>query len=45
MRVIATLEDKDVIVKILAHLRLPTPGLPIWPARGPPQGTLAFDAA
>ena len=45
MRVIATIDDHDVIVKILSHLELPTAPLPIMPARGPPQPELAFDAA
>jgi hypothetical protein len=37
MRLIATIEERDVIVKILRHLELPTEPLPIAPARDPPQ--------
>lgn len=41
MRLIATIEDPDVISKILGHLGLPTEPLTIAPARDPPQ--LGFD--
>lgn len=37
MRLVATIEERDVIVKILRHLDLPTEPLPIAPARDPPQ--------
>ncbi len=37
MKIIASIEDPQVIKKILEHLDLPSkPPMP-WPARGPPQ--------
>jgi hypothetical protein len=36
MKVIAAIEDPQVIKKILSHLRLPTKPPEPWPARGPP---------
>ena len=44
MRFMATIEDHEVNVKVLSHLKLPTDPLPIMPARGPPQTELSFDA-
>ena len=40
MKIIASIEDPQVIKKILSHLGLPTKAPTIFPARGPP---LAFD--
>jgi hypothetical protein len=40
MKIIAAIEDPNVIKKILSHLGLPTKAPTPWPARGPPP---AFD--
>ena len=37
MRLVATIEERDVIEKILSHLELPTEPVPSAPARDPPQ--------
>jgi len=44
-RVIAVIEEVNVVKKVLAHLGLPPVPLPIAPARGPPQPSFAFDVA
>jgi hypothetical protein len=36
MKIIAAIEDPQVIKKILSHLGLPTKAPAIYPARGPP---------
>ncbi len=41
-RVIACIDDPDVIRKILRHLGLPTQGVHLQPARGPPDRQLEF---
>ena len=41
-RVIACIEDPRVIRKILSHLGLPTQGVHLKPARGPPDRQLEF---
>lgn len=41
MRLVATVEEPDVVKKILVHLGLPAESLPVAPARPPPQ--LEFD--
>ena len=41
-RVIACIDDPDVIRKILRHLGLPTQGTTLHPARGPPDRQLEF---
>jgi hypothetical protein len=41
-RVIACIEDPKVIRKILSHLGLPTQGVHLKPARGPPDRQLEF---
>jgi hypothetical protein len=41
-RVIACIEDPDAIRKILSHLGLPTQGVHLKPARGPPDRQLDF---
>ena len=40
MRLIATIEERDVIERVLRHLDLPTKPLPSAPARDPPQLSL-----
>ena len=37
VKVLAVIEDPQVIEKILKHLRLDPVPPQIWPARGPPQ--------
>ena len=41
-RLIAVITQRNVIVKILAHLELETDPAPMQPARAPPQLELAF---
>ena len=41
-RLISLITQKEVIVRILAHLELETDPPPIQPARAPPQLELAF---
>ena len=41
-RVIACIEEPAVIGKILSHLGLPTQGVHLKPARGPPDRQLEF---
>jgi hypothetical protein len=36
MKIIAAIEDPQVIKKILSHLGLPTKAPAVYPARGPP---------
>jgi hypothetical protein len=43
LRIIAFILEREVIVKILAHLGEPTDPPPLTPARGPPQGEFRFD--
>ena len=43
MKIIAAIEDPQVIKKILGHLGLPTKPPKIWPARGPPGSAPDFD--
>jgi hypothetical protein len=45
MRLIATIEQRDVIDRMLRHLGLPA-DLPVpWPARAPPEPRNGFEAA
>lgn len=43
VKVIAAILDRAVIIKILAHLKLPTEPPIISDARAPPQASLFFD--
>ena len=45
MHVLAVIEEPAAVTKILEHLGLPAVALEIARARGPPQPSLAFDAA
>ncbi len=42
-RIIAVITERDVVVKVLAHLGLPTAVPDLAPARAPPQTVLFAD--
>ena len=44
MRLVATIEQRAVIERILSHLRLPSELPSPWPARAPPLDADAFDS-
>ena len=45
MRVLAVIEEPEVVTKILEHLGLPSVPIDTAPARAPPQPAFAFDVA